>query len=103
MITNVHIVYPEAGIAFSQLKKICATFEEGCKIFLDSDSDLKDGKIMKVESGSIWFEVFLPIAQATLPYFLNFIKTKLCGKKSKITICVESQNHDETIKITVEN
>ena len=103
MQAHVHIVYPEAGIAFSQLKKIFAAFEDGCKAFFDSDVELEEGKVLRVESGSIWLEVILPIAQAVLPYFANFIKNKLCNKRNKVEICVGINEGIEIIKITIED
>ncbi|MBQ8717528.1 MAG: hypothetical protein IJY43_06775 [Clostridia bacterium] len=103
METNLHIVYPETGIEFSQLKKIFTAFEEGCKAFLDTDSEFKEGKVVKVTSGSIWLKVVLPIAQAVLPYFVKFIANKLCNKKGKVEVCVEKEEHGEIIEIIIED
>lgn len=98
---NVHIEYPEEGIGFSQLKKVFATFEEGCRVLAEPNSVYKEGKVTKVESGSIWLEVILPIVQTVLPVFINFISNKLCGKSRKKRIQVEVDGKT-TIKIIVE-
>ena len=99
----VHIVYPETGIEFSQLKEIFAAFDGSCKPYLDTNSELEKGKVIKVESGSIWLEVVLPIVQSTFPLFVNYLTSKLCKKKSKIEVCMETMERGETIKITIES
>ena len=102
METNVHIVYPKTGIEFSQLKKIFAIFEEGCKLYRDIDSPFEEGKVVKVESGSIWLEVVLPVTVTVLPLFVNFISSKLCNKKSKKRTQIEIEDNGRTIRINIE-
>ena len=102
METNVHIVYPKTGIEFSQLKKIFATFEEGCKLFNDTGLNFEEGKVLRVESGSIWLEVVLPVAVTVLPLFVNFISSKLCNKRSKRRIQVEVEENGRIIRINIE-
>lgn len=102
MVTNVHILYPKTGIEFSQLKKIFATFEEGCKLFNNTNSISEKGKVLKAESGSIWLEVFLPVAVSVLPLLVNFISNKLCNKRRKKRIQVEVEDDGRIIKINIE-
>lgn len=100
MVTNVHILYPKTEIEFSQLKKIFATFEEGCKLFNNTNSISEKGKVLKAESGSIWLEVFLPVA-VVLPLLVNFISNKLCNKRRKKRIQVEVEDDGRIIKINI--
>lgn len=102
METNIHIVYPQTGVEFSQLKKIFATFEEGCKLFNDTDSIIKEGKVLRVESGSIWLKVILPVAKTVFPFFLEFIAKKLCSKRNKRRIQVEVEDNGKIIRINIE-
>ena len=98
MTTSIHIVYPQSGIKFSQLRKIFATFEEGCKLYGDADSAMDEGKVIKVESGSIWLEVVFPIVQNVFPLFAKFIFKKLSNKRSKDKFHIEI---DLNCKITI--
>lgn len=98
LLASVHIVYPESGINFSELKKIFATFEEGCKLFNDKNFNFEEGKVVKLESGSIFLQVVLPIVTNVFPLFVDFVTKKLMNRRGKNKLHVEI---DSDGKITI--
>ena len=98
-----HIEFPETGIEFSELKKIFSVLEETCKNYAEDEFDARDGKVVSVRGGSIWFDFILPIAKSVLPYALKFFAKKLMAKsKRNRRIDVKIETETSTIHINIE-
>lgn len=101
MILNTHIVFPNSGITLVEFKKILASFEEGSNVFCENGLEFESGRILSVKSGSIWIEMFLPIAENLLGYFVGFLIKKLCKKNNKRKFKIELEQ-ETIINIVIE-
>ena len=80
MEARIHIKYGDQGLRFSDAITILSVLEDAVTVFKETEDDV-EGRILKVENGSIWLDVFLPIAPHVINLFISYVTKKLIGKR----------------------
>lgn len=96
METTVHITYPESGIEISELKRILSVLEKADELYRDPEEHGTEGKIIRVQEGSIILKIIWKILPSAIPYLSKYLLKRLTKNSQKsqtdVSINLESNN-----------